>query len=433
MKKVCLLYIEMFLIILTIFSIGEETFSILASTDSSSTDFSSITYGGISTTDTYSSKLWGLDMIDIEDAWEIETGSSSVKVGIIDVGVDYDHEDLYGQVNTTLSKTFLTSGADALDPEYSYHGTFIAGIIGAKVNNGLGVAGVCQNVDIVSLQFAETGNTGDTNTVVDAINYANENDIDILNMSLAIPSTSPPVNFYTAVEAYDGLIICCAGNSNKDITNGSVYPAAYNASLDNIIVVGGVDHNYNKVSTSNYSSTLVDVMAPGKDIISTNLNDEYVSDAGTSFATAYVTGIAALLKSYDDTLTPAQIKEYIVDNVVVYDNLADYCSSSGVVNAYNSLNALQNNVHKHSYSYQYTSAYGHTLTCSCGLTSGSLVAHTVNASSIVNNRAYCLGCKYYLNLATDFALVEYSINTNGISEVVYLSYDEYKRFWGIML
>lgn len=133
------------------------------------------------------------------------------------------------------------------------------------------------------------------------------------------------------------------------------------------------------------------MFAPGQDIYSTVLNNDYEKASGTSMAAPHVTGVAALLLSKYPNLTAAQLKSIILDNVDKRDNLADYCVSGGILNAYK---ALKSQVHTHNYNsdYVWINTRQHNATCECGET--SVEGHAVSAGENVWLGQYktCLLC-----------------------------------------
>ncbi|MBQ2825249.1 MAG: S8 family serine peptidase [Clostridia bacterium] len=287
---------------------------------------------------------WAIGQINLPAAWNTTTGSASTKVGVIDSGIDGDHVDLVNRVNSTLSYDF-TGGNSPLTDTYG-HGTKIAGVIGAQSNNSVGVTGTCWNVSLVSLKAGGINNKGEYEISLDelksVIDYATGNNIPILNFSYFGED-----DFHNALKIslqnYKGLLICSAGNDGQDISNFSLDLFDYN---DNIIVVAGTDSDdllFNMVGgdgktyASNYSSTKVDLAAPGEEILTTSSNGSYVEAHGTSLAAPYVTGVAALLKSQYPKMDAGAIKDNIINNVDYVPELAGKVSTSGRLNAYKAL------------------------------------------------------------------------------------------------
>jgi subtilisin family serine protease len=205
--------------------------------------------------------------IDAPEAWGITEGTSSVIVAVIDSGVDKNHPDL---------KDNLLAGHDFVD-DYSEpddlngHGTHVAGIIGAVSNNAQGIAGIAWNIKIMPLRALDQNGEGTIADVVDAIAFAAENNVKIINMSFA--NSSYVQTLYNSIKAYpDILFIAAAGNEGAQATGDNndvipIYPASFD--LANIISVTATDQNDNLSSFSNSGLKSVDIAAPGENILST--------------------------------------------------------------------------------------------------------------------------------------------------------------------
>ena len=168
---------------------------------------------------------WPLDNIQLTQAWDIATGSASIKVGVIDSGIDGTHPDLSSNINFNLCRDF-TSGSTLPTPsptDTDGHGTAVAGIIGAKGNNGIGISGICWDVQLVALKITTDYTDSYTSHVVSAIDYAQSQNIPILNLSLGgyMPNTTeiPDPSMYSALSNYTGLAVCSAGNHGQNIDN----------------------------------------------------------------------------------------------------------------------------------------------------------------------------------------------------------------------
>lgn len=365
------------------------------------------------TNDTYRSEQWAIDKIKLPQAWDTTTGSSSVLVGVIDSGIDRSHPDLYSRVSLSLSRDF-TSGEEetvtsVTDPRG--HGTLVAGVIGAAGNNLRGISGACQNVTLVSLRVTdEYGNIYATRVAL-AIDYAKNNNISILNLSIGWRAAEGLVgntDLVPYLSEYPGLLICAVGNGDKlgigmNIDVEPIHPAGI--THDNIIAVGASTRVDTKCEFSNYSATAVDLFAPGTDILScypvglcqNGTHDEtrsihyyggddgYHIASGTSMAAPYVTGVAALILAKYPTLSPAQIKARILDSVDPISALSGYCVTGGRLNAYKAL-------HNHSYTYTQSTALKHYGQCACGFS--ILEVHTWVS---YGSGSRCSGCGYVID------------------------------------
>ena len=280
--------------------------------------------------DTYfrSGNQWGLNFTNAPQAWNIATGSNTVMVGVIDSGIQTNHPDLNGRVNTDLSRDFTLASphipTSVMDT--NGHGTHVAGIIGAQGNNGTGITGVGQNIQLVSLRVNQNNHNTYASHLVLAINYAGANDIPILNNSnRAFNITATTVTaFETALQGYDGLFVTAAGNetTNND-TNTTQFPSPL-FRTNNLLAVGSLDSNGSRSSFSNWGENTVDIFAPGGAILSTwptALTSQHDSDrpgyrteSGTSMAAPHVAGVAALMLSVNPDLTPQQLRTNLLNN-----------------------------------------------------------------------------------------------------------------------
>lgn len=271
---------------------------------------------------------WHLGMLDMDYAWEKGVTGADVRLGIVDSGVNRNHEDFVGAAVRPGayfpqgSDTGYTPGTqDPTDPNdptkpANAHGTFVAGLIAAAANNGKGTAGVAPGVELVPL-VAFAGGTTYLSAVVKAI-YASvdvpEYRCDVLNMSLGIYKDKPLSNgSFPNIMALDRAVayahengVILVASSGNDYGTMLSYPAAY----DCVIGVGAVRKDGTRAAFSQYNAS-VDVAAPGEGVysLSYSSNTEYSTGSGTSYAAPQVAAAAALALEIDPTLTPARLTQ----------------------------------------------------------------------------------------------------------------------------
>lgn len=289
------------------------------------------------------------DAIHLTEAWEYATGvKNPTNVAILDYGIAY-HEDLDDNVGQGLSFLFNppTSQVGDARENAGHHGTVIAGIIGAVANNNTGISGVCWNVNMIPMEVATVD--FDLDAIIRAIQYCTDQHVPIITLC-ASSTTWNSIALKTAIENYPGLFVCTPGNwslgmsdTTKNIDNVKRYPASFN--LDNMLVVANLDsYNYDELHyTSNYGKESVHLAAPGTNIYSTTLNDSYssytmvgnkrITHTGTSYAAPFVSGVAALIKSFRPQLKTAEIKSCILNSVEKLVGLEDTTVSGGRLNA----------------------------------------------------------------------------------------------------
>jgi subtilisin family serine protease len=242
-------------------------------------------------------RLWGMQRIRANNAWNFARGSRNILVGIIDSGVDA-HPDLRGNL-------LIPRGQFSNFQDRTGHGTHIAGTIGAIGNNRQGIVGVCWNVGLVV--FRVGNNSFDIASSISAINFCNQNNIPIINASWGTRSNSAALRF--AISQYRGLFVAAAGNNGTNNDRVPMFPASYN--LPNLIAVAATNQNNNLASFSNFGQS-VHIAAPGQSILSTDLRGRYTNMSGTSMAAPCVVGAAALLLSFRPRLTIRQLREIIL-------------------------------------------------------------------------------------------------------------------------
>lgn len=254
------------------------------------------------------------------DAWDVTTGSSAVRVAVIDSGVDGRHPDLRGNL---VSQADVSSGAvdsRALgsnnDTCGAGHGTLVAGIVGAIGDNGTDVAGVAWDVGIIDVAAADPLRCAFSDAVVvGAVHHAVDQGADVINLSLGGPGDTCPTAMQAAIDAArsaGAVVVAASGNFEVDLPGVPGVPA----SCDGVLSVGAVAANGQRASYST-SNAWVDVVAAGGDpdvdegVLSTALGGGTAREYGTSFAAPYVAGVAALLRTVDPALTPDEVEDHL--------------------------------------------------------------------------------------------------------------------------
>lgn len=270
--------------------------------------------------------LWGIQKINTPLAWNYTTGSSEVVVGVIDTGIDYNHQDITENMWISPNEkllygwNFADNNDNSIDTDG--HGSHVAGTIGAVGNNGIGITGVCWNIRVASLKFGL-----DIASAIAAIDFANSFNIQILNASWGGRAYSYSLKY--AIEHYNGLFIASAGNNGTNNDIEPIYPASYDS--DNIISVAATDPYDTLARFSNYGVESVDIAAPGTDILSLDLDGGYSPLNGTSMAAPHVAGVAALLKSYLPSISTSSLKNIILSSVNRNINLEGKILTGGLL------------------------------------------------------------------------------------------------------
>lgn len=246
----------------------------------------------------YQRYQWNLPLIDTEKGWTINKGSEQITVGIVDTGVDLNHPDLKDQL--VGGYNIVNENAEPLDDVG--HGTHVAGVVGALVNNNLGVAGMSWYNRIMPVKVLDETGAGSTYSVAQGIIWATDNGAKVINLSLG---NYAEANFlHDAIKyAYDHDVVIVAASGN-DNTEQPGYPAAY----PEVFAVGATDANKSKASFSNYGD-YIDVAAPGVNIASTYPHNQYAALSGTSMASPHVTALAALIRSVNPALKNTEVMD----------------------------------------------------------------------------------------------------------------------------
>ncbi|MBI2967406.1 MAG: S8 family serine peptidase [Bacteroidetes bacterium] len=308
------------------------------------------------------SSQYYLTKINALSAWDISTGSNSVVIGLTDTGTDNDHPDL--GVNLKLNYSDPVNGIDDdfdgftdnfygwdlgdmdNDPEvdgtsgWLGHGSFMAGLISAVTDNGVGIASA--GFYCMYLPVKVSSSAGDFSMGYEGIVYAADHGCQIINCSwgdnVQTPFGQDVINYATINK--NALVVAAAGNSGDE---APFYPASNHY----VLSVAGTDQDdiryYASSTNSSSFGIYVDVSAPGKDIYSTYFDDNYIAGSGTSCSAAIISSCAGLVRAYRPWLTAMQVNYQLkvtADNIDTIPGNANYAGKlgSGRINLFKALN-----------------------------------------------------------------------------------------------
>ncbi len=290
---------------------------------------------------------WGLKSIGVPSAWDVTLGDRNVIVAVVDTGVWWTQPDI--QANMWTNSVDGTHGWDFvngdsnpmdIDPSGTYHGTGVAGVIGAITDNGQGIAGTAQ-VSVMAVRALGSNGEGTSTDTAQAIIWAADHGAKVINLSLGTNETPiEPTDIHLAIDhawSKGALIVAAAGNAGVGTLD---YPAR----LPEVVSVAAIDESGQRASFSNYGTGL-DLSAPGTRIDTLNGGNNQLNNVhslqGTSFSTPFVSGIAGLLLSAEPGLTNVQLWN-ILNMTAVQPVGSGYNKDYGwgVVSARNAIAAL---------------------------------------------------------------------------------------------
>jgi thermitase len=276
--------------------------------------------------------------VDMELAWDIETGDPNMTIAVSDSGLRMTHPDIAARIWTNTAETvngidddgngliddvngWDWANNDNLPSDDLGHGTNVAGIIGAIPNNNNLFTGANWNSKIMVLKVLDAANSATYSAMANSIYYAVDKGAKVFSMSIGGAQAQIMDDAVTYADTHNVVFAACMMNFNNDV---SYYPAAYSLTHSNVIAVGSTNPDdtrtvpffWSTTSGSNYGSHL-NVVAPGNYIFSLSHTSDTSSTVywgGTSQATPLVAAIASLILAHDPTLTPAQVRALIQDS-----------------------------------------------------------------------------------------------------------------------
>src|SRR5215813_7278478 len=327
--------------------------------------------------DTRFGEMWGLNNtgqvvggqtgiagadISAVQAWDVSTGSTSIVVGVIDTGVDFNHPDLAANIWSAPSSFTVTVGGQTITcPAGSHgfnainntcnplddnnHGTHTSGTIGARGNNGSGVAGVNWTTSIMGLKFLNSAGSGNTADAIECIQFAIQAkqifgsgaNVRVLSNSWGGGGFSQALlDAINAANSNDMLFVAAAGNNSSNNDTTPFFPANYTA--PNVVAVAATNNNDQLASFSNFGSNTVHLGGPGVSVLSTTIGNTYSFFSGTSMATPHVSGAAALVLSVC-SLDTAGLKNNLLNNVDPISSLSGLTITGGRLNVNRAIRA----------------------------------------------------------------------------------------------
>jgi alpha-tubulin suppressor-like RCC1 family protein len=259
---------------------------------------------------------------------ELPAQAEPVLVAVIDTGVDTTHPMLAGRISED-GWNFPADSPDVYDParpNEASHGTHIAGLIASAAEQ------TGADVTILPLKVFENGHAY-TSDIIAAVLFADAQGADVINCSFGSAANNRALA--EAVAASDALFVCAAGNARLDLSLTPVYPACYD--LPNVLSVASVNADGGFSYFSNYSDTIIDVAAQGRDVLSAVPGGETGRMSGTSQSAGTVTGIAAAALSLTDADTAADLRARLLDTADRLDNLENKVTGGRRVNLVNAL------------------------------------------------------------------------------------------------
>jgi subtilisin family serine protease len=294
--------------------------------------------------------------IKAPEAWALHTGSRKTVVAILDTGFDFDHPDLAANLWHNTDEVpdngrdddrngFIDdvrgwdfAGNTNRPVGRHYHGTLMAGIVGAVTGNGRGMAGVMHEVSLMAVKGLGDGGFGFTSDLIAGIYYAVDNGAHAINASWGGGGYQEAMREairYAA--AHDVVFIAAAGNWRRDNDLVPFFPSSYPEG--NIIAVAAGDREDSLATFSHYGAATVDLTAPGVEVLGTDIGGGYLTTGGTSVAAPHVAGCVGLLASYAPGLPYDRYVDFVLGAVEPLEQLEGLCTTGGRLDMYRALKA----------------------------------------------------------------------------------------------
>lgn len=261
----------------------------------------------------YSSWQWNMDRVGAPLAWYYSNGSGVI-IAVADTGVDLSHPDLAGKI---VSGWDFVNG-DSVPQDDNGHGTHVAGIAAAVTNNGVGVAGLGWDAQVMPVKVLDWAGSGWISDIANGIRWAADNGADVINLSLGGPGYDSTLDQATTYAHGKGALVVAAAGNCATVSNScgnQLNPVFYPAANLYVMAVAATDSTDARTNYSEYGY-FVDIAAPGDEIWSTLWANTYGYKSGTSMASPHVAGLAALVWAACPALTNDQVASVIESNAL---------------------------------------------------------------------------------------------------------------------
>jgi subtilisin family serine protease len=271
---------------------------------------------------------WALPLINMPTGWDLTAGDPSVVIAVIDSGVELTHDDL-SMEKIWVNPLEVAGQPDVDDDNNGFvddfhgwdwvegdndpadlfgHGTHVAGVLAAQINNGIGIAGMGDNLRVLPLRVLDARGGGDVSNLINALDYARSQGTQIINLSLEIRSDYLTVREVITRLYADGILtVAATGNYGNRI----YWPAAYTETL----AVAAVDQQDQRAAFSN-AGPQTDIAAPGVEVLSLYKGNSYHTQSGTSMAVPHVSALTGLIWSLRPDLDRAGVVDLILSTAV---------------------------------------------------------------------------------------------------------------------
>lgn len=300
---------------------------------------------------------WHHDIIESQNAWDVNTGTKRAKVCVIDSGSSINHPDLAS--NVIKGWNVVPRGTNGNYPapgsidwlnfnDTLGHGTHVTGLVGAVGNNGRGTTGVAWRVGILSCRFIGDDGAGYISDAITCMKLCRSEGAHVYSNSWGGVGYSDILfEEIKKIETVDGLFVVAAGNNNGlNLDSYPLYPASYN--YDNVITVASTTKEDKISPFSNIGRNTVDLAAPGSSIFSTTFDGGYGTMSGTSMSTPLVAGAAALLKALalktGYGVSAKELRSLLLENTDSFTDGTRYTTTGGRLNVRKAVNALKSRI-----------------------------------------------------------------------------------------